>query len=886
MNTLPTTPQTPLDRLFKEGQTLVGRDEELNALKNTFLSARDQKQSHLLTLSGHEGIGKSRLVTHFRTHFDTFFSEGNFLSGASYTPGCPPYASIGQILKKRFYLPRDAHNDHSRKQLLSGIKTTLKHPLAEEIAHLIAHLLNIPWPQSKTYERYNHDAARITSRAHNALVRFLEKDAEQEPLVLLFEETHLAAPESLELLKFLHENLASSPILFIVVTNPSLESTFPWLFEAGKRKQHVHLRPLSDEETRNLVQDILQPLSPLPTALVDLICAHAMGQPARIRQVLSLLLQKKVLQTHPWSIDHQKIDAFSLPGTFKGLAQARIDSLDDEERTILSRAALLGTNFPLEAVQSLMRLHSTPSIYHEGDDPWPESDLDTCVAQILHDLHTRDIIRLRPEEQNIAGCPTFFFKHELERTLAASLIPEEERASCHHQAAQWFHRIHEEDPQRTDYLEIIATHYEAGKNPLRAASFYEKAGRRAARTYSNQSALRYLHKALDLLSPHDHLRRTHILKDLGDVQELQGDTQAALDTYESMLQHAWSLGDRPGSARALNRIGRIHRTLGNHQRALSLLQRAHDLFERVEDEPGLALCLNDIGQVHTYRGEYARAKEHYQRALALYTAHGDETQRAITIHHLGALTLNQGDFKQALHLFREALELRKTSGDRRGTAGSLNNLAVICHHRGEHRQARSLYTEVEAIAESIGDRLLLGAVQNNLAEVMMTLGELPEAEQKLHQAIESAREIGGRYVLFDTTRNLGHLHLKRGKIELALQEGHRALEMARDLGARDLEGIALRSLGEMYASTIYDPERRKQDAARAETYFTESIQLLRDIGHFEALGRAVSSYGNHLLEKDRMEEGKLHLEEARTIFAKLDMKGLLQKTEETIGELV
>ena len=123
--------------------------------------------------------------------------------------------------------------------------------------------------------------------------------------------------------------------------------------------------------------------------------------------------------------------------------------------------------------------------------------------------------------------------------------------------------------------------------------------------------------------------------------------------------------------------------------------------------------------------------------------------------------------------------------------------------------------------------------------------------------------------------------MKRERFEDAVQLTTEALELAEQLGARALIGIARRCLGELYASTLFDEE----NLTRADAHFRQSIQILTEVGNESELGRALSSYGNYLLEQGQMVQGRKHLEMAKEIFSRLEMKRVLEKTEQTIEQL-
>jgi hypothetical protein len=60
---------------------------------------------------------------------------------------------------------------------------------------------------------------------------------------------------------------------------------------------------------------------------------------------------------------------------------------------------------------------------------------------------------------------------------------------------------------------------------------------------------------------------------------------------------------------------------------------------------------------------------------------------------------------------------------------------------------------------------------------------------------------------------------------------------------------------------------------------------LAEVGNAAEHGRSLSAYGNWLLERGMVVQGRQQLEQAKDIFSRLEMKKSLQKTEQLINEL-
>jgi tetratricopeptide (TPR) repeat protein len=692
------------------------------------------------------------------------------------------------------------------------------------------------------------------------------------------------------LVRFLWENLGAARVLLLCTATGELDEADPWFVEGGERKGLVRLRPLSDEDTRALAQELTKRAGPLPEPLLHLLCARALGHPLRVEQLLTILFHHKVIDASalPWTVHLDRLEGVALPDSAQGLARARLESLEPRERRLLALAALFGGDSWVEAVVCLDRLGRPPAPLDLDEQPWPGGAEDQRAREALEGLVGRDLLRVRADTA-LAGCRGLYFKHEIERRLALELaeLSGPERARLHAVCAQWLEIASRRTQARRPVLRLLAQHHELAGHPERAARAWTEAGQEEAAQHRHHDARACFEQAQRLATADELELRLDILHGLGGALERLSEHERASQSYAEFLEVAAGLGHRSKVAVGFNKLGRVRRALGRYEAALQLLQRAKALFEEAHDLDGVAASQDDVGQVYAYQGRYEEAEACFRTALELRPQEGDPRARALALHHLGAVRMGLGDFKEALALMRQALELRRAVGDRRGVASTLNNLAVIFHQRGELPEARTLFVEAATIAHELGDRSLRAVLLNNLGEIALMLGDLDAARQDLQQAEALSQELGERHTRFDALLNLGKLAQRSGEHDHAARYTEEALGCARELGSKEQEGVALRALGDVRAATLFvdDFARQGQAEGSAQECYQESIRLLAEVGNAAEHGRSLSAYGNWLLERGMVVQGRQQLEQAKDIFSRLEMKKSLQKTEQLINEL-
>ena len=132
------------------------------------------------------------------------------------------------------------------------------------------------------------------------------------------------------------------------------------------------------------------------------------------------------------------IGAVRVPPTIQALLAARLDRLDEDERSVIERAAVVGKVFYEAAVAD-----SAPT------------RLRPAVAECLETLVRKQLIR--PDRPSL-GERTFRFRHLLIRDAAYESIPKEPRTELHEQFGRWLERA--AGDRGVEYEEVVGYHLE------------------------------------------------------------------------------------------------------------------------------------------------------------------------------------------------------------------------------------------------------------------------------------------------------------------------------------------------------------------------------------------------------------------------------------------
>ena len=231
---------------------------------------------------------------------------------------------------------------------------------------------------------------------------------------------------------------------------------------------------------------------------------------------------------------------------------------------------------------------------------------------------------------------------------------------------------------------------------------------------------------------------------LGNVSHGQGDYEQALKFYEESLALQREIGDKYGIASSLNNLGNVSHSQGDYEQALKFYEESLIFSRKLGDKRGIAGSLNNLGSVSHNQGDYEQALKFYEESLALQREIGDKVGIAGSLNCLGNVSYNQGDYEQALKFFEENLFLRREMGDKRGIAESLNNLGAIAYNQGDYEQTRKYIEESLALHREIRDKISIALSLNNLGLLTYKQGDYEQAQKFYEESLALEREIGDK----------------------------------------------------------------------------------------------------------------------------------------------
>src|SRR5246127_2556390 len=369
---------------------LVGRRWEMSAVEGLLDRAIDGHGA-VVGVVGSPGIGKSRLVREVAAMAGRRSVEVFTTFCESHATGVP-FRVFPRLVRVATGI-EGLYAEAARAQVHARV------PDADpEDLMLLYDLLGIADPNARL-PAIDPDARR---RRLTALVN-ADSLARETPAVYVVEDAHWIDEVSESMLADFLTVIPQTPSLVLATYRPEYEGALARVHGA----QTIALAPLSDSETTALVSELLGP-DPTVGALGQKIAERAAGNPFFAEEIVRELAERGVLHGERGGyVSMADVSEVSVPATLQAAIAARIDRLEPKAKRTLSAAAVIGSRFSLDLLETL------------GIDP------------VLEDLVASELI----DQIRFTGQPEFVFHHPLIRTVAYESQLKSDLAEVHRRVA-------------------------------------------------------------------------------------------------------------------------------------------------------------------------------------------------------------------------------------------------------------------------------------------------------------------------------------------------------------------------------------------------------------------------------------------------------------------
>jgi class 3 adenylate cyclase/tetratricopeptide (TPR) repeat protein len=679
----------------------VGRERELKVIKELLHGCATEGRTHLVSVTGIAGIGKSRLAWEFYKYFDgivdtVWWHRGRCLA---YGEGVT-YWALADMIRMRCLIGEDEDPSSARNKLTATLE---EHVLdAEERSFIeprLAHLLGLEETPSDRQDLFA--AWRL----------FFERLADTNPVVLAFEDLHWADTSLLDFIEYLLEWSRDSPLYVVTLARPELQERRPG-WGAGQRNfSSVYLEPLSPAA----MNELLEGLGPgLPDRLKEQILARAQGVPLYAVETVRMLLDRGLLvQDGPVYTPTGEIETLEVPETLHALIAARLDGLSAEERRLLQDGAVLGKTFTVSALAAL----------GSNDE----------VEPLLAGLVRKEVLGVQSDPRSPER-GQYGFLQDLVRHVAYETLSKRERKTRHLAAAEHLEAAFA--VQEEEIAEVLASHYlaaaeaapdaeDAATIRTKAGEMLRRAGERAASLGAPDEGQRYYEQAADLAR--DPLLEAELLEHAGRLAIQANRSAEARERLERAIQLYADTGQERASARASAALADVDVEEGRLAEAATRLGPAVDQLEQGKSSSELAAALAQLGRVLGLSGRMEAAAAPLERALMLAERLQLPGVFVEALTTKGIVLMMQGRIGEARILLEAAIARAHDEQLHASALRAENNLLVVLESSDRYAEEVDLAQRSIALARRRGDRRWQANLETGLVGPMFPLGRWDEA---------------------------------------------------------------------------------------------------------------------------------------------------------------
>jgi class 3 adenylate cyclase/tRNA A-37 threonylcarbamoyl transferase component Bud32/tetratricopeptide (TPR) repeat protein len=785
----------------------IGRERERSELRSAFHAAVSGR-GLLMVISGEPGLGKTTLVE-------------EFLRGLK-ADEVPHYAAYGRCAERltgaEAWLPVLEALDglmHEDKQMARLVELVAPNWYRQKGSQLVdAASPAVP----------GRDVlAGSQERLKREFVQLLIEASLLRPFILFIDDVHWADLSTVDLIAHLVRRIVSLRVLVIVTFRPTdlILANHPFL----NIEMELQTRGLCREIAVSFlsvaeIEDYLEAEYPghtFPKKLAEILYSRTEGNPLFLVELVRDLRYRGAitLEEEKWRLSRTiSVIEAELPQSIRSLIDSKILKLSDNDRMLLTAAAVQGQEFDSAVLARALSLDPA-----EVEDRLDKLDR---VHSLVRALEAREF------PDHTVSLPYRFVHSLYYDALSHSLRPAR-RAQLSSQIASALEAFHQDQsPQEAGHLAIL---YEAARNHQKAAEYFLIAARYSVRIFAHHEAIALARRGLGTLQNcPDTPERAKV--ELTTYMTLGGPLMAtrgyADPEISDVFTRALKLCRRLGSdvdilpvLAALSAFHFIRAELDAGQRVLDELQRE----DRISSDPRFRVWVHFAqGSILSHVGKPADALQHFELALSYCEDDHHPWFSALFGVSIGVMARLQagrtlwllGRPDSALQQVSEALAQARKLAHPPTIAYALFFTSLVHHFRCEPRQTLELSDEAVSYAGEHGIQQVAAWAASLSGWARADMGDLEQGIATMRRALERQGTIHVALLRPKFSALLGQALMTAGRKEEGRQMLESAIAESKRTGEIGFDGEIYRLLGESSAQP-----------AEAEKYFEQALDTAR-----------------------------------------------------------
>ena len=717
--------------------------------------------------------------------------------------------------------------------------------------------------ESRRGQQSNDD---LLNRNFEFILQVLQRieQKRKKPLLLVIDDLHLASATTCSLIEYILTRSADTRLLVMadwqdpgrgdeLARNPAQNLSAKIAHTLAQPGETLHLRPLSDDEMRQLIAQNYA--HSLPESIVSTLIALSRGRPKILIGSLYLVGKDSA------DLAETGLEIETTHSALQTLIERQLSRLNDDQRAVLECAALLGPSIPLDV------LIAAPLSNYLG---LSERRLLRTVVEMADDgaLLTWSQERVR-------------FASSLMRQSLREYANPPLRRRDHLCIAQTLQAV--ASAARPAQL---AEHYLLGGRPQKAVEFALQSADELLRSAAYPEAVESYRLALDALGQFaaqedQNEMKYDILQAMSVAAEQAGDWDEALARLQDAL--TLSQDDMARQAEIYASMGWLRFQRSQVQAALEALNRSAELYTALDDVRGQAQVEYYLGVLYSQQKEWQRAASCFQRYLETSEQAGFSQGRASAYIELGNLYRLQYRWKQAEELLQRGIELAQTERDYVVLAQGNHYLGLCYSWQGKPKAVEMLHRALDIVHTRTKQPVQESRIQNTLAETLVRQNRWAEAEAAFQASARLKERLGDRAGLAITYGGLGRMYSRQWRFELAVEHLQKDIDLLTDEFEANVAWI------QQWTNLIGEVRRLQGRHDRAAKRFADALALAQRIPDSnvqrQSLGFVHMFRANLALDRQDMHVAATELELAQTHLAGTWAEGQVQRTAARFARL-
>ncbi|NRA74550.1 MAG: tetratricopeptide repeat protein [Planctomycetes bacterium] len=313
---------------------------------------------------------------------------------------------------------------------------------------------------------------------------------------------------------------------------------------------------------------------------------------------------------------------------------------------------------------------------------------------------------------------------------------------------------------------------------------------------------------------------SQVLEILAETHLARGDSVAALNSYQTLLELVERSGDTVRLGSVLRTIGRVYYDRGKQFRAARYLFRALEVVESSQDVRALAATYELLGKVYRNSGDFSRSLEHFRRCLNLRERIGDLHEISPTLNSIGSLHAHSGNYARAVRFFKRSITNSEMFASTRGIVRSFLHLGWTWFALGERKQVENLSRQILILTQEFGLPEYQSEGHRMQGNLALLRGDWKNADRELKKSLEIAQKRGLDRIVAACHFDQAQLALEREQFEESLKFVSRGL-----LKAEALQSVPLIVQGLLIKGAI-SRQRSDEGLEKALECYEKALQMI------------------------------------------------------------